>query len=73
MMLSQPVLDFVQCESLFKVILTTTSSPPPLNMGLIHNGVFLFCLFGFFVNITIACHQGLYYVYVACSPSPLMS
>ena len=53
MMLSQPVLDFVQCESLFKVILTTTSSPPPLNMGLIHNGVFLFCLFGFLLILQL--------------------
>ena len=67
MMLSRPVLEFVQCESLFNVILTTTSSPPPLYVGLIHNGVLLLLL------ITIACHQGLYYVYVACSPSPLMS
>ena len=72
MMLSQPVFDFEQCESLFKVILTTTSSPPPLYVGLIQNGVFRLCLFGFLL-ITIACHQGLYYVYVACSPSPLMS
>ena len=72
MMLSQPVLEFVQCESLCNVILTTTSSPPPLYVGLIHNGVFVYFLFCFLLT-TMACHQSLYYVYVACSPSPFMS
>ena len=35
MTLPQPVLDFEKRESLVKFILTTTSSPPPLYVGVV--------------------------------------